>query len=92
MSWDALQREVLDALGHVVYRVAGSAVAPEQAANSDSIAMTPLQRAVLRASGLRGPADPAWPPLLAAVQGLRSDPAAKRALWPRLRALRGARA
>ncbi|HET6395425.1 MAG TPA: hypothetical protein VFF91_01130, partial [Pseudoxanthomonas sp.] len=48
-----------------------------------------LQLALLRASGL-DPSDPAtqaqmqsWP-----VEELRGDPAAKRAFWPRLRALR----
>ena len=48
-----------------------------------------LQLAMLRASGL-DPADPAaqelmeqWP-----VERLRGDGAAKRAFWPRLRALR----
>ena len=48
-----------------------------------------LQLALLRASGL-DPSDPAaqaamaqWP-----VERLRQDPAAKRAFWPQLRALR----
>lgn len=80
MSWDAFQREVLDALGHSVYRLADA----EPAAAPDAAALTPLQRAVLRAAGRRDP-DAS---LLAATQALRANPTAKRALWPRLRALR----
>ncbi|WP_066093737.1 hypothetical protein [Xanthomonas massiliensis] len=51
-----------------------------------------LHIALLRASG-RGPADPQVQALLQAcsLADLRADPAAKRALWPRLRALRRAR-
>lgn len=82
MSWDAFQREMLGALGHEVYRLAGAE--PAAAAPAvDPAALTPLQRAVLRAAGNRDPG-----PLLAAAGALRADPAAKRALWPRLRALR----
>lgn len=80
MNWDPLQREVLEALGHDVY-----AVAPAAGGVPDD----PLLRALLRAAG-RGPesADAAalcreW---RAALQP--RTPAAKRALWPRLRALR----
>lgn len=80
MSWDAFQRGVLDALGHSVYRLAGA----EPAAAPDVASLTPLQRAVLRAAGRRDP-DAS---LLAATRALRANPAAKRALWPRLRALR----
>lgn len=81
MSWDAFQREVLDALGHSVYRLAD---AEQGAADSDVAALTPLQRSVLRAAG-RGEPDAS---LLSAAKGLRANAAAKRALWPRLRALR----
>lgn len=91
MSWDAFQREVLDALGHTLYRLA-DAEAPSSSeavqAAPGTIAITPLQRAVLRAADRRDAADGALQPLLAAAQALRADPAAKRALWPRLRALR----
>ena len=82
MAWDAWQREVLEAMGHRVY---ARAPRPEDIVPDD-----PLAHALLRAAG-RGPdsEDAALllrglPPLAA----LRGDPAAKRALWPKLRALR----
>lgn len=82
LAWDPWQREVLEAMGHRVY-----ARAPRAA---DIVPDDPLAHALLRAAG-RGPesADAAellrgLPPLAT----LRADPAAKRALWPRLRALR----
>lgn len=81
MTWDPLQHEVLEALGHTVYRAAG----PEPAALPDD----PLLHALLRAAGRDADAADAaalcrdWVP----TARLR-DPAAKRALWPRLRALR----
>lgn len=91
MSWDGFQREVLDALGHTLYRRVDAETPPPFAvvpAAADTTTMTPLQRAVLRAAGRGDPFDSALQPLLAAAQALRADPAAKRALWPRLRALR----
>jgi hypothetical protein len=57
-------------------------VAPARAAGADSA----LLRAVLRAAR-RGADDPAVLALFDA-QALRGDAAAKRALWPQLRALR----
>ena len=75
--WSAEQCEWLRALGHEPYRFAGL---PED----------PLLHAVLRAAG-RDPADARAALLLAElppVATLRGDPAAKRRLWPRLRALR----
>ena len=81
MTWDPLQQEILEALGHTVYRVA----APAPAALPDD----PLLHALLRAAGRDADAADAaalcreWIP----TTRLR-DPAAKRALWPRLRALR----
>lgn len=85
VTWDATQLAVLDALGHTVYRRA----APEAPRLPDD----PLLHALLRAAGRR-PDDEdacalgrAWMP----VARLRGDPAAKRALWPSLRALRPAR-
>ena len=82
MSWDPWQREVLEALGHRVYE----AVAPSRLPATRD----PLLLALLRAAG-RGPDHDdaagllaAWPPAAA----LRGNAAAKRALWPTLRALR----
>ena len=82
VAWDPWQREVLEAMGHQVYT---RPPRPEDVVPDD-----PLAHALLRAAGrgtdsegaaalLRG-----LPPLAA----LRADPAAKRALWPKLRALR----
>ena len=81
MSWDGFQREALAELGYRLYRPAGS-TPPASPSH-------PLQLALLRAAGRTvDDADAArlcqdWPP----PHALR-DPAAKRALWPRLRALR----
>ena len=75
--WSAEQLEWLRALGHVPVRVAG--LPPD-----------PLLHAVVRAAG----ADPddaravALARQLPPVASLRGNPAAKRNLWPRLRALR----
>lgn len=81
MSWDPLQREVLEALGHVLYE---RAPAPRVPVPED-----PLAHALLRAAGRSADDDDAgvlceaWP-----LATLRAAPDAKRALWPRLRALR----
>lgn len=81
MTWDALQREILDALGHEVYRVAGAEAPP--------LPDDALLHALLRAAGRDAEAADAavlcreWMP----TARLRA-PSAKRALWPRLRALR----
>jgi DNA polymerase III psi subunit len=82
VTWDPLQREVLEALGHEVL----VRVAPPRPALPDD----PLLHALLRAAGRSAADDDAWdlhrtwPP----VSDLRGDARAKRALWPRLRALR----
>ena len=79
--WDAFQREMLAALGHEVLALApvGDA-APAQA---EAAGMPPLQQALLRAVGGDATRLAGLPPL-----ALLRTPAAKRALWPRLRALR----
>ena len=75
-GWDPFQREMLEALGHVVYLQREPPPAP------------PLVQAIANAANVPVAALPALP----ALEQLRT-PAAKRALWPRLRALRkGARA
>ena len=82
MSWDPFQREVLEALGHPPMRHSG----PERPRLPDD----PLLHALLRASGRRADAPDAhdlvdgWPDW----RTLRGDAGAKRAIWPRLRALR----
>ena len=85
--WDDFQREVLDALGHVVYlaRDAGAgahAGTPDASADIDA---PPLLRALAHAANARVAQLPALPP----IERLRT-PTAKRALWPQLRALRKA--
>jgi hypothetical protein len=86
VTWDAVQHAVLDALGHTVYRRA----APE----APRLPEDALLHALLRAAGRRPDDDDAyllgrqWMP----VARLRGDAAGKRALWPKLRALRAAKA
>jgi len=86
--WDAFQREMLSALGHEVMVLASAteaapvAAAPI-AAQFDATGMPPLQQALVRAVG----GDPTRLAGLPPLAQLRT-PAAKRALWPRLRALR----
>ena len=81
MTWDPLQREILAALGHTVYRTAAAA--------PTALPDDPLLHALLRAAGRDAEAPDAaalcreWMP----TARLRA-PSAKRALWPRLRALR----
>ena len=84
--WDSFQREALTALGHVVYRAAGSPVDPstsQHAAAGDG--SPPLLQALARAAGVSVERLVDLPPL----EQLRNA-AAKRALWPRLRAMRTA--
>jgi hypothetical protein len=83
LSWSPLQREMLEAMGLPVYRTVGVAL-PGQLPDD------PLIDALLRAAGRSRDGDDifrlakAWP----APRTLRTDPGAKRALWPQLRALR----
>lgn len=94
MSWDPLQREILAALGHVVYAVDGgdAASVPEPskvAAATPAQGVDPLMRALLRAAG-RDAGDGEALALCRSLLppgGLR-DAASRRALWPRLRGLR----
>ncbi len=82
-GWSPLQRETLEAMGLPVYRAVGIAAPGE-------LPDDPLIHALLRAAGRSRDAEDAvrlartWP----APRALRSDPRAKRALWPQLRALR----
>ena len=88
LPWDPFQREVLEALGHVVYAAQDREALAAQAADAADASAPPLLRALARAAKARVAQLPALPP----IDQLRA-PAAKRALWPRLRALRkGARA
>ena len=90
MSWDAFQREVLAELGHVLYlplRAGTPGVQAAIAGDADAAMLARLARAAnLDADALRAQAD-----IAAISMTLRGDAAAKRALWPRLRALRRGR-
>ena len=99
MNWDPFQREALAELGHRLYFMRGveapsgfdpvePAVPPVRAARPAApplpkTVVDPLLRALMRAAGTDG-----LPRM--DLDALRRDPAAKRALWPRLRALRRA--
>jgi hypothetical protein len=101
VSWDAFQRQVLNELGHAVYVVrevasppATTPIAPPIAAGTSAPHAKPaaavdaaLLARLARAAGLA----PAQLLRLApdlALQAAGMDAQAKRALWPRLRALR----
>jgi len=94
VNWDPFQRAALAELGHVLYRAPGTApVLPPAEIEMDAAAgaadytmLARLARAARMApEALRGHTD-----IVVAAASLRGDAAAKRALWPRLRALRRA--
>lgn len=87
--WSDEQRRCLDALGYALYRPVAVTALHTDADN-------PLMRALLLAARVDpvAIADAAgWlrAQQVSSLTQLRSDPAAKRALWPRLRALRRGR-
>lgn len=92
MSWSPQQQAMLSAMGYTLYREAGAPVAapsapPAKAADAAreyAGAGARLMQALQRAAGGRDLSGLALPPL----ETLRSGAAAKRALWPVLRALR----
>jgi hypothetical protein len=91
MNFDPWQREVLAELGHVVYRMAPVESSAAQAQRFSS-AEDALLRALLRAAARDVVTDDAAEVLQASpLVSLRGNPAAKRELWPRLRALRARR-
>jgi len=103
MTWDALQREMLAALGHTLYvigdspaiRDTGHAVetAPEVSAPARSMldrtaSPNALLRALLRAANLSDDSVPSLRSQLPPLHSLTGNATAKRALWPMLRAMR----
>jgi len=93
MNWSPQQQAMLSAMGYTLYRQAGAepppAAQPEARAEPAAPASPQrspdrLMQALVRAAGGRDPRGLPLPPL----DQLRRDAAAKRALWPRLRALR----
>ena len=98
MNWDPFQREVLAELGHVLYRQAGAAMAIDagseriEAPHPDALASGDRMLANLaHAAGMSAEALHACFGDVQPIAGLRGNAAAKRALWPRLRALRSQR-
>ena len=98
LPWSRQQCEWLQALGHSLLVLASDQVgAPEVAAGAASPVagasdqVTPsLYRALMKATGLpANEAELALQSLGVDAAALRSDPAAKRLLWTRLRRLRG---
>jgi len=93
LPWSAEQREWLQALGHDVLMLASASAsasaepsAPEPVALARTAA-SPLLRALARAAG-RNEQDAELLQALPDLATLHGNPAARRALWPRLRALR----
>jgi len=92
MSWNPQQQAMLSAMGYTLYRQAGAAQESPmpavgqtpQAAASGHASTDRLLKALVRAAGGRDLAALLLPPM----EQLRASGAAKRALWPRLRALR----
>jgi hypothetical protein len=94
MSWNPQQQAMLAAMGYTLYRGAGaspaaSAEMPRNTVESPSAAGLAgqhgrLLQALQRAAGGRDLSGLALPPL----EVLRRDAAAKRRIWPVLRALR----
>lgn len=83
MSWDPQQQAMLSAMGYTLYRQAGA----EPTAGRAPASGDRLVQALARAAGGRDISALALPP----IEQLRTSGAAKRALWPQLRALRRTR-
>lgn len=87
MSWDAFQRTALAELGHVLYRLPAVAAEPlPVTADAEMLAR------LAKAAGVPPEVLQVQPGIAAGVSLLRGNGAAKRALWPQLRALRRGRA
>ncbi|MCX7033984.1 MAG: hypothetical protein NT046_08445 [Arenimonas sp.] len=92
MSWNPQQQAMLSAMGYTLYRQAGAVPAampalPAAVSRGDvapGAQADRLLQALARAAGGHDLAALALPP----IEQLRASGAAKRALWPSLRALR----
>ncbi|RZA14125.1 MAG: hypothetical protein EOP93_19135 [Lysobacteraceae bacterium] len=82
MSWDPFQRAVLAELGHVVYR------RPSPANGRPAVELDPAMLQRLARAAATEPEALVAMFEDAAMLAVRGDAGAKRALWPRLRALR----
>jgi hypothetical protein len=88
MMWDGFQREMLAALGHTVFVPAAAKPVepmPVPMATATDATQPALLHALMRAAGVDAGRLGELPPL-----DQLHDAAAKRALWPRLRAMRSA--
>lgn len=106
VSWDPLQREVIEALGYTLYSAQGpvqamagedsringpeSVEAPPSASQAAG-ADSVLLRALLRAAGTGASAPDARALCQRWIATSAADANARRALWPQLRSLRGRR-
>lgn len=95
MNWDPFQREALAELGHVLYRQAGVVLASDaeavivEAPDVDAGSMHQSMLAhIARAANMTPEALQACLDDMQVIANLHGDASAKRALWPRLRALR----
>ena len=93
MSWNPAQQAMLEAMGYTLHRFGARPATPTAVREDHEAFALPGERggdharlllALKRAAGGRELDDVALPPLAR----LRGAAAAKRALWPRLRALR----
>ena len=89
MSWNPQQQAMLSAMGYTLYRQAGAAPSAQVPGAAEATALASglsdrLLQVLVRAAGGRDLSSLPLPPL----DQLRASGAAKRALWPRLRALR----
>lgn len=82
MSWDPFQRAVLAELGHVLYRPVRPAAAGAVQVDDALLARTARAAGMEVDDFIRRFGD------LAPLAALQGDARAKRALWPRLRAMR----
>ena len=89
VNWDPFQREVLAELGHVLYRQAGDPISPGSEDAHDPVASNSLMLiCVARAAGMSPETLQACIGDMKMIASLHGNASAKRALWPRLRALR----
>ena len=86
MGWDGFQRAALAELGHVLYRLPDASPA---GATTEGVAPdAPMLARLARAAGVAPDALLSRPDIAAQSAHLRGNADAKRALWPRLRAMR----
>jgi hypothetical protein len=90
VKWSAGQLRWLRALGHepMMLRPAGAAAGRDEPAPAEDARPRPAPAGALAAALARAAGGRDLAALALDLEGLRRDPASKRALWPKLRALR----